>query len=127
VQAYENHEGSQRQIAQRYDVSLSFVRDLLKRYRQTGSFAPKKCSGGSTSKIDHVSLQLILDLIDHDPRTPLSTLCTYLAHERQLQISRATMCRTLRKYRPRRSRRLPAAQKSIPGKTPQPQILFSRN
>lgn len=103
VQAYENHEGSQRQIAQRYHVSLSFVRDLLRRYRQTGSFAPKKYAGRSPSKIDQLSLQLILTLVDNDPRTPLSRLCAYLAHERQVQISRATMWRTVRKYRSRKA------------------------
>ena len=108
VQAYENHEGSQRQIADRYHVSLSFVRDLLRRYRQTGSFAPKKYAGRSPSKIDQLSLQLILELVDNDPRTPLSSLCAYLANERQLQISRATMWRTVRKYRSPKTRNVTA-------------------
>jgi transposase len=37
VQAYENHEGSMRQLAARFRLSLSGVRDLLTRYRTTGS------------------------------------------------------------------------------------------
>jgi transposase len=41
VQAYENREGSMRQLAVRFRLSLSCVRDLLTRYRATGGVAPK--------------------------------------------------------------------------------------
>jgi transposase len=41
VQAYENREGSMRQLAVRFRLSLSCVRDLLTRYRATGDVAPK--------------------------------------------------------------------------------------
>jgi len=103
VQACRNGEGSQRQIARRYNVSLTFVQDLLKRYRETGNIIPRRYTGGHHSKIDDVSLQLILTLVDHDPLLPLSRLCERLAHERQLRISRATMWRTLRKHRPNKN------------------------
>jgi transposase len=99
VQSYETHEGSQRQIAERFHVSLSFVRDLLKRFRQTGSVAPKQCRGRTTSKLDHESLQLVLRLLDNDPMLPLSHLCARLAQERQIRISRTTMWRTIQKHR----------------------------
>lgn len=36
IAAWQNREGSQRQLAQRFKVSLSFVRNLLRHYRQTG-------------------------------------------------------------------------------------------
>ncbi|WP_019948063.1 helix-turn-helix domain-containing protein, partial [Hymenobacter aerophilus] len=36
----------QTQVAQRFGVSRSFVRDLLRRERETGSLAPKPASGG---------------------------------------------------------------------------------
>ncbi|MDB9486684.1 helix-turn-helix domain-containing protein [Dolichospermum circinale CS-537/01] len=38
-------EGSQRQLAERFKVSLSFIRDLLRRYRETGQIEPKQCGG----------------------------------------------------------------------------------
>lgn len=103
IQAYLNCEGSQRQIASRFNVSLGFVRNLLKRYRHTGSFEPKDHSG-PTSKIDPESLQLILRLFDDNPSIPLSSLCNRLVQERQLRISRSTMWRTVKKYRPRKAR-----------------------
>lgn len=36
IEAWENKEGSQRQLAQRFKVSLSFVRNLLRHYRSSG-------------------------------------------------------------------------------------------
>jgi transposase len=99
IQAYTNREGSLRSVARRFDVSLSFVRDLLRRFRETGSVAPKKYVGKSTSKLDQDSLQLILRLIDDNPALPLSHLCERLAQERQVTISRATMWRALQKHR----------------------------
>jgi len=107
LHAYENREGSQRQIANRFDVSLGFVRNLLKRYRNTGSIQAKRYAG-PTSKIDDESLKLILDLVDDNPCLPLSILCEELATRRDLQISRSTMWRTIKKHRPRKTRSYPA-------------------
>jgi len=39
--AYEAKEGSQRQIAERFKVSLSFIRDLLRHYWETDILRPK--------------------------------------------------------------------------------------
>src|SRR5260370_12097439 len=72
IQAYLNREGSQRQIARRFNVSLGFVRNLLKRYRDTASFEPKE-HPRPTSKTDWNSLQLILRLVDANPFISLSS------------------------------------------------------
>ena len=103
LHAHQQAGQSQRQIARRFNVSLSFVRDLLRRYRETGSIAPRKYPGKPHSKIDKDSLELILALAAADPLLPLSTLCERLAQERQLHISRATMWRTLQKHRPNKA------------------------
>jgi hypothetical protein len=67
LHAYQHAEQSQRQIARRFNVSLSFVRDLIRRYRETGSIAPRKYPGRPNSKIDKDSLDLILALAADDP------------------------------------------------------------
>ncbi|MDZ8257328.1 hypothetical protein [Nostoc sp. ChiQUE01b] len=38
IMAWVAKEGSQRQLAQRFKVSLSFVRNLLRHYRESGQF-----------------------------------------------------------------------------------------
>ena len=51
LDVYEQEEISQRQLAQRFDVALSFIVKLLKQYRQTGDIAPKPFNGGVRLKL----------------------------------------------------------------------------
>ena len=44
--AWQRGEGSQRQLASRFAVHLTFVRNLLRLYRQTGSIEPRPHGGG---------------------------------------------------------------------------------
>jgi transposase len=45
IETYIAKEGSQRQLAQRFKVSLTFVRNLLRHYRQTGKVEAKRRGG----------------------------------------------------------------------------------
>jgi transposase len=112
INAYQNKEGSQRQIAERFNVSLGFVRKLLKQYRTTGSLAPKRAARTRPSKIDQKSLQFILALVDNDSTLTLSALCERLTQERHLLLSRSTMWRVIQKYRPSQSKR-PAISQNL--------------
>lgn len=111
IRAYQNREGSQRQIASRFNVSLGFVRTLLKRYRDTGNFAPK-AHVGPKSKIDRKSLQLILYMADANPSFPLSRLCEQLEREGEQRISRSTMWRVVKKHRPDRAKSFSVSRKN---------------
>ena len=51
IEAYQNQEGSQRKLAQRFKVSLSFIQNLLKRYRETGEIAPRQRGKGFAPKL----------------------------------------------------------------------------
>jgi transposase len=42
---------SQRRLAQRFGVALSFVQKLVKQYRQTGNIAPLAHGGGGQLKL----------------------------------------------------------------------------
>ena len=46
IDVYETEEISQRQLATRFNVALSFVVKLLRQYRTTGQIAPKAFNGG---------------------------------------------------------------------------------
>ena len=46
VAACDSRDGTREQIAARFSVSVSWIRDLLKRRRETGSIAPKPHGGG---------------------------------------------------------------------------------
>ena len=47
IDAYKAKEGSQRQLADRFKVSLSFVQRLVRRYRHTGKVDAKLHAGGA--------------------------------------------------------------------------------
>ena len=47
IHAYETGQGSQRQLARLFGISVSFVQNLLRRYRRTGSVLPEPHQGGS--------------------------------------------------------------------------------
>lgn len=47
IDAYEAKEGSQRQLAERFKVSLSFIKRLIRRYGDTGQVTPLPRGGGA--------------------------------------------------------------------------------
>jgi transposase len=99
IKTYQNGEGSQRQIAARFHVSLSFVRGLLRRFRQTGSIEPKPHGGGPAPRIGERDLEFVRELLREDPGTTLGELCEHLASRVGVRPSRATMSRAVRKLR----------------------------
>jgi transposase len=97
VQAYENREGSMRQLATRFRLSLSCVRDLLLRYRATGDVAPQPHGGGYPAKLDVTGLETLKTLVHATPDATLQELRTRLATTQQVMVSPATISRALTK------------------------------
>ena len=96
VAAYNNHEGTQRELARRFHVSPSFVQGVLRHYRETGSMEPRPHGGGYPRVINERELQIVARLMREHPTATLSRLCEEfdaLAHYRP---SRATMWRAVR-------------------------------
>ena len=54
---------------------MSFIRDLTRRYRQTGSVEPKPHGGGSVAKIGIAQLPVIKALVEAQPDALLEELC----------------------------------------------------
>ena len=61
--AWRNGEGSQAEIARRFDVSVSFVRDLSRRFRESGSVAAKARGGGRAPAADVAACRVIKQLV----------------------------------------------------------------
>ena len=93
VEAYNNQEGSQRQLAKRFRVSLSFVQSLLQRYRQVGTVEPKAHGGGNPAKLSPEQLEVVEQLVAEDNDATLKELCLLLQQRTQVKVSRATMGR----------------------------------
>jgi transposase len=97
VQAYENHEGSMRQLAARFRVSLSCVRDLLTRYRASGDVAPQAHGGGYRAKLDPAGCDALKALVQATPDATLQELSSQLSRTQQVTVSPATISRALTK------------------------------
>jgi transposase len=95
ILAYQTKEGSQRQLAKRFKVSLSFVRDLVRRYRETGKIEPKPHGGGAVSKLETKHLPIIKTLVDKQPDALLEELCERFTEQTTVQVGTSTMQRAV--------------------------------
>jgi transposase len=80
VRAYEG-EGSQRQLARVFGVSLGFIQGLLQHYRRTGGMEPKGHGGGNPGKITWY-FAAVAPLHSEQPAAALAEQCERLARER---------------------------------------------
>jgi transposase len=95
ITAYQAKEGSQRQLAKRFKVSLSFVRDLTRRYRETGKVEPKPHGGGAVAKLGAAQLPIVQALIEAQPDALLEELCERFATKTGIDVSVSTMQRAV--------------------------------
>lgn len=99
IEAWQNQEGSQRQLAQRFKVSLSFVRNLLRHYRSSGQVEAKRRGGHLRPTIDGERLQLVQRLLEEQNDAILTELCERFAEHTGIKISVPTMHRAVQRLR----------------------------
>lgn len=97
IEAYKAKEGSQRQLADRFKVSLSFVRDLTRRYRSTGQVEPKPYGGGAVAKLAATQLPIVEQLVEAQPDALLWELCQRFAGQTNITVSVPTMHRAVQR------------------------------
>ncbi len=95
--AWEAKEGSQRQLAQRFKVSLSFVRNLLRRYQDCGEIEAKQRGGYQKPTIQDEHLSIIKSFIEEKNDLLLWELCARFAKHTEIRVSVTTMHRAVEK------------------------------
>ena len=65
---------SQRQLAKRFRVALSFIQKLLKQYRETGSIAPKVRKQQTPTKLSEEQLNILSLIISNNNDATLDEL-----------------------------------------------------
>ena len=93
--AYEAKEGSQRQLAERFKVRLSFIRDLRRHQRETGPVKPKPPGGGAVAKVGIDQLPIIAARVKAQPDARLEELCERFTNQTGVHISVSTMPRAV--------------------------------
>ncbi|MEM6437199.1 MAG: IS630 family transposase [Cyanobacteria bacterium P01_D01_bin.115] len=100
IKAYEDESISQRKLANRFDVALSFVQKLLKQYRETDSVAPKKRTQQTPPKLTEAHRVVLRRLVEAQNDATLEELRAQLAAEIDVWVSRSTIDRALKKLDP---------------------------
>ena len=85
------------QIAERFQVSYSFVRKLLKHYKAKGTVEPAPHGGGKVPKLNPQQIQIVVELVTEDNDATLQQLCSRLGEKTGMNVSVPTMCRLLQK------------------------------
>jgi transposase len=93
VEIYATEDISQRELARRFHVSLSFIEKLLKQWRETGDLAPKPHGGGHPPKLNADQRVLVQALVESNNDATLDELCQAIQQQTQVVVSRATMGR----------------------------------
>jgi transposase len=100
--AVDNHEGSLRQLARRFLVSLSFVARLLALRRQTGALAPRPHGGGRRPALSDQDRDRLRQLVADQPDATLDELAARLG----IGCSRMAVYRALRRMRITRKKKV---------------------
>jgi transposase len=108
VDTIERGDGSLRQIAQRFLVSLSFVVRLVRHYRTTGSLEPKPHGGGRQPALSPAQLKRLAALIRKKPDATLEELRQSLG----VDCSTMAIVRALKKLKITRKKKVLHAQES---------------
>jgi len=93
--AYEAGESTETQVAERFGVSYSFVRNLVRRVRERGSVAPKPHGGGRSPAFDAQGLEMLAHTVAEVPDATLEELKEKLRRERRLRVSRSALGRAV--------------------------------
>jgi transposase len=106
VTAYEQGYGSIATIAERFSVSLGFVKKLLALKRTTGDLAPRPHGGGRRTSLGARQCQLIRRKVRAENDTSLAELQALLQEGVSVHVS--TICRALARLAlPRKKRASP--------------------
>ena len=98
--------GRGRQLAKRFRVSLTFIENLLKRYRTDGTVEPRAHGGGQVAKISPEQEAVLMTLVEENNDAILVELCDRLEQSVGVRISRATMGRYVQKLKLTRKKKL---------------------
>lgn len=99
LETYETTPISQRQLARKYSVAVSFIEKLLKQRRLTGSIAPLPRGGGSRLKLNAEQIQVLAELNEEKNDSTLEELQQRLHEKTGVPVSKATIFRVTKRLK----------------------------
>jgi transposase len=105
LSAWQNQEGSQREIAKRFKVSLSFVRDMLRRYRETNEIAALPQGGDRRSKLKIEDQKIVKEMVKENNDIYLREIQAAMQEKMGVEVSISSLSRTLNRLNLRRKKK----------------------
>ncbi|AFZ24859.1 transposase [Cylindrospermum stagnale PCC 7417] len=102
---------SQRQLAKRFCVSLSFIQKLLKQYRETTSIAPKVRTKQTPPKLNKEQLNILEEILEAQNDATLSEIRSALKEKTGITIGISTVDRMLQRIEISLKKTLHASEK----------------
>ena len=109
---YKEGAKSQPQVARDFGVSASFVRNLVRRQRETGSLTPKAHGGGHPPALDEQGLEHLAHAVADTPDATLEELAGALRREHRLALSVSAVWRALGWLKLTRKKKDPLRQRA---------------
>jgi transposase len=106
LSAWSNKEGTQRELAKRFKVSLSFIRDFLRgagdapprrRYRETGEIAARPQGGDRRSKLKGEKEELLKIMVTEQDDIYLREIQEKIKENEGIEVSISSLSRTLKR------------------------------
>jgi transposase len=110
IAAWQNQEGTWKELADRFGVGEATVDRLVARFRERGSVAPDPHGGGQPALIPDEQLPVVRRLLDAAPDITVAELAARYRCEVGLRVSRSTMSRTVARLGYTRKKRPLSAQ-----------------
>ncbi len=95
VRAYEEADASISEIAEQFNVSLGFVKKMLRQWRATGDLSPLPHGGGKPTSLPPQLRQKLRGKVRAQSDITLTELQDFLATEEQTNVHVATISRAL--------------------------------
>jgi transposase len=93
LDAYLKREGSIRDLARRVNVSCRLVGGVIKRFRHTGSCAPKPRGGHNPPRMPATAYDTLRRLVATHADATRAELCEVFAHETPIRLRISSMHR----------------------------------
>ena len=106
LSAWEGKEDSQRGLAERFKVSFSFIKNLLRQHKETGEIIPKKQGGDHRSKLKEEEQELLKKIVEEKNDIYLREIQSIIQEKTGIDVSLSSLCRTLQKLELRRKKKL---------------------
>jgi transposase len=95
VDAVDAGEGTRKQVARRFSVSLGWVEKLLRQRRQRGHIAPLGHGGGAPRSLDEPAVEKVQAAVAAQPDITLQELRLRLHRQARVRVSVSSLWRLL--------------------------------